>query len=104
MAVCLHYEKTRHFHIRLAGFMNLNFFVRDKMANTNAKTPCFHHSVNEPLVSFSQMGLLSLFLFILIFSMNKRDNFFATNLGENVHPVYSAGIQTHGLQNMSLLP
>ena len=38
------------------------------------------------------------------FDMNKRDNFFATNLGENVHPVYSAGIQTHGLQNMSLLP
>ena len=40
----------RHFRIRLAGFMNLKFFfIRDQMANTNAKTPHFRRSVNEPL-------------------------------------------------------
>ena len=61
MAVCLHYEKTQHFHIRLAGFMNLNFFVRDKMANTNAKTPCFHHSVNEPLEFFKKWAFSASF-------------------------------------------
>ena len=42
--------KTRHFHIRLAGFMNLKkFSIRDKMAKTNAKTLRFCHSVNKPL-------------------------------------------------------
>ena len=39
----------RRFRIRLAGFRNLNFFIRDQMANTNAKTPRFRLSVNEPL-------------------------------------------------------
>ena len=53
--------KTRHFHIRLADFMNLNFFVRDKMANTNAKTPCFHHSVNEPLEFFKKWAFSASF-------------------------------------------
>ena len=40
--------KTRRFHVRLAGFMNLKCFVRYHITNTNAKTPRFRRSVNEP--------------------------------------------------------
>ena len=39
-------------------------------------------------------------LFRLFLSFQTNVNF----LGENVHLVYSAGIQTHNLQNISLLP
>ena len=41
--VHLHYDKTWCFLVRLAGFMNMIFFVRDQIANT------FHCNVNEPL-------------------------------------------------------
>ena len=47
--VHLHYDKTWCFLVRLAGFMNMIFFVRDQIANTNAKMPRFHCNVNEPL-------------------------------------------------------
>ena len=30
--------KTRRFRVRLAGFMNLKIFIRDKMANTYEKS------------------------------------------------------------------
>ena len=39
--------------------------------------------------------------FIVVFS-NKQ--FYNNNMWINAHPVYGAGIQTHVLQNMSLLP
>ena len=41
--------KMRCFRVRLAGFINLIFFCKDQMAQTNAKTPRFRHNVNEPL-------------------------------------------------------
>ena len=43
--------KTWRFRVRLASFMNLKIF---SMANTNAKTPRFHRSVNKPLTINSQ--------------------------------------------------
>ena len=44
------------------------------------------------------------FSFIFVFS-NKQNNFYNKYLHViNVHPVYGAGIWTHDLQNMSLLP
>ena len=43
--------KMRHFRVRLAGFMNLHFFIIDKMANTNTKTLHFHRNVNQPLAA-----------------------------------------------------
>ena len=42
------------------------------------------------------------FSFIFVFS-NKHYNFYNKDMWKNVHPVYSAGIQTHNHQNMSLL-
>ena len=39
--------KMRCFRIRLAGFINLIFFCKDQMAQTNAKTPRFRHNVND---------------------------------------------------------
>ena len=47
ICICI-MTKTRHFRVRLAGFMNMNFFVRDQIANSNAKTPRFRHNVNKP--------------------------------------------------------
>ena len=43
------------------------------------------------------------FLFIFVFS-RKHYNFYKKCMWKNVHPVYSARIQTHNLQNLSLLP
>ena len=37
----LHYDENAAFCVRLAGFMNLIFFTRDQMANTNAKRQVF---------------------------------------------------------------
>ena len=46
-----------------------------------------------------KMGLPGLFLFIFVFS-NTHYKFY----NKKVHPVYGAGIWTHDLWNMSLLP
>ena len=48
-------------------------------------------------------AILGLFSFIFVFS-NKHYNFYSKYMWNNVHPVYSAGIQTHDLQEMSFLP
>ena len=44
----LHYDENAAFCVRLAGFMNLIFFIREQMANTNTKTLRFRRNVNEP--------------------------------------------------------
>ena len=41
--------------------------------------------------------------FIFVFS-DKHYNFYIKYMWENIHPAYSAGIQTHDLQDISLLP
>ena len=44
-------------------------------------------------------------LFMIIFSLFKQSlQFYNKNMWKNVHPVYGAGIWTHNLQDMSLLP
>ena len=45
-------------------------------------------------------------LFYCLFSVfsNKYYNFYNKYMWKNVHPVYSVGIRTHDLCNMSLLP
>ena len=44
-----------------------------------------------------------IFRLFLVFS-NKHYKFLQQIYVKNVHPVYGAGIQTHNLRNMSLLP
>ena len=44
------------------------------------------------------------FSFIFVFSNKYHYNFYTTYMWKNVHPVYSAGIRTHYLRKMSLLP
>ena len=52
---------------------------------------------------FSKMGpSLPLFYFIFVFS-KKHYIFYNKYRWRNIHPVYTAGIQTHDLQDMSLL-
>ena len=49
-------------------------------------------------------AISGLFLFIYgLFQANINTIFQQINV-KNVHPVYGAGIRTHDLQNMSLLP
>ena len=45
-------------------------------------------------------------LLSFIFGLFKQTSlqFYSKYMWKKVHPVYSAGIQTHDLQNMSLLP
>ena len=43
-------------------------------------------------------------LFSLFSTFQANITIFTTNYVKNVHPVYGAGIRTHNLQNMSLLP
>ena len=65
-----------------------------------------HHSLLSGNNSsfFSKNGPSSAsFLFIFVFS-NKHYNAYNKNMWKIVHPVYSAGIQTHNHRNMSLLP
>ena len=47
--------------------------------------------------------ILASFLFIFVFS-NKNYNFYNKYVWNNVHRVYGAGIRTHDIQDMSLLP
>ena len=56
--VRLHYNKNAAF-LHQASWLDEPeiFFVRDKMANTNAKTPHFCRSVNEPLKDISLKDL-----------------------------------------------
>ena len=53
---------------------------------------------------YKKWAIPASFSFIFVFS-NKQNNFYNKYLHViNVHPVYGAGIWTHDLQNMSLLP
>ena len=58
LKVCLHYDKNAAF-LRYASWFYEpeNFFIRDKMANTNAKMQRIHCSVNKPLLQkYSSKG------------------------------------------------
>ena len=47
--VCLHYDENAAFLRQASWFYEPEkFFISDKMGNTNAKTPRFCRSVNEP--------------------------------------------------------
>ena len=54
------------------------------------------------LINLFQWAIPSLFLFIFVFS--NKHLIYTTNMSENVHLVYDAGIWTHDLQDTSLLP
>ena len=41
---------------------------------------------------------------LFLASSNKQSNFYNKSMWKNVHPVYSAAIQTHNLLNMSRHP
>ena len=43
-------------------------------------------------------------LVLFIFSLFQTNYFYKKSIWENVHPVYSAGIRTHNLQDVSLFP
>ena len=49
------------------------------------------------------MAIPSLFTFIFLFSIQTLQLLQQINV-KNVHPVYGAGIRTHDLRNISLLP
>ena len=49
------------------------------------------------------MGHTRLF-FVSFLLLKQTLQFLQEITGENVHPLYGAGIQTHDLQNMSLIP
>ena len=50
------------------------------------------------------MGQPSLFFRLFSVFSNKIYNFYYKFMWKNVHPVYGAGIRTHTLLKMSLLP
>ena len=56
--------------------------------------------VNKMLKNGPSPASLS-FIFVI---SNKQYNFFQQINVENVHPIYGAGIRTHNLWNMNLLP
>ena len=51
------------------------------------------------LINWSSQASFS-FIFVFLHKLH----FYIKNMRKNVHPVYGAGIQTHNLQDMSLLP
>ena len=55
-------------------------------------------------LSFFYIGPTLASLFIYFRSFQTNITIFTTNICENVHPVYGAGIRAHDLWNMSLLP
>ena len=60
---------------------------------------------NIILLCFLKMGQpRPLFRLFVVFSKKHQYNFYNKYMWKNVHLVYGAGIWTHNLQNMSLLP
>ena len=47
------------------------------------------------------MGQLRPTLRFIFGLLKKQDNFYIKSMWKNVHPVYSEGIRTHDLSNMS---
>ena len=73
--------------------------VGSDLSTNHATTPASSH-----IDLFLKMGQPpAYFSFIFVFS-NTHYNFYNKKLWKNVHPVYSAGIQTRDLWITSLLP
>ena len=69
-------------------------FARSGHTAQNRKFTVFLKKMGQPR---------PLFHLFTVFS-NKHYNFYNKYMWKNVHPVYGAGIRTHNLWNMSLLP
>ena len=61
------------------------------------KLDCFEH--ND--IFYLKCAILGLFSFFVL--ANKHYNSYNKQMWKNVHPVYSTGIRSHDLWNMSLL-
>ena len=62
----------------------------------------YKQQIERELIFFKWANPAS-FSFIFVFS-NTPYNFYNKYMWKNVHPVYSVGIRTHDLWNVSLLP
>ena len=59
-------------------------------------------SLFEKFFKWANPGLF--YRLFLVFSSKHQYNFYNKHMWKNVNSVYGAGIQTHDLRNMSLLP
>ena len=69
---------------------------------TNSGNP-YQQQQGKLTASFQAAAILFLKAILGIFS-SKHYNFYNKYKWQKVHPIYSAGIRTHSLQHMSLLP